>query len=172
VFSLESRCLPKRERHYWLTKLFDISHLIRALAPCTCTMSPSSYVIWINQPANLCLHCDHSTILSCNLYMAMTFPQAPVHVLYMLRNYVPISPSMWRNAQPCSSVPVVSYKSSVRHWFRYYKRSHLLLCVKVEIDTTGFYSRKLSKTEREQVVHSKANVSGNKGPVPCACSWN
>jgi len=94
VFNLVSRCLQKRERYYWLTKLFDITHLIRALGPCTCTMSPSSYVIWINQPANLCLHCDHSAIPSCNLYMAMTFPQAPVHVLYMLRIYVPISHSM------------------------------------------------------------------------------
>jgi hypothetical protein len=125
VFSMESHYLQKRERHYWVTKLSDISLLIRALGPCTCTMSPGSYVIWINQPANLCLRCDHSVIPSCNLYMAMTFPQAPLHVLYMLRIYVPISHSMWRNGQPCSSVCVVSYKSSVHHWVRYYERSHL-----------------------------------------------
>ena len=74
VFSSVPRCSQKRERHCWLIKLFDISHLILALVPFVCAMSPSRYVKWINQPVNLSLHCDHSAIRSCNLYMAMTFP--------------------------------------------------------------------------------------------------
>jgi hypothetical protein len=169
VFSLESRCLQKRERHYWLTKLFDISHLIRALGPCTYTMTPSSYVIWINQPANLLspLWPLSDTVMQFKHGCDFS-PSASPCVIHAedLRSYLAQYVTECRAL--FERVCVVSYKSSVHHWFRYYKKSHLLLCVKVEIHTTWFYSRKLSKTERERVLHSKANVSGKKGSVSCA----